>query len=424
MSTKLQLVTAALLLFTWTGQCTNSASSTAATAPIASLPATYQYLLEAPFSSDITKDFVDSTTTGNGTVNNALKSAQQAAAISYDAEFDAILGASPSIRTVATLDGPNAYEMGAWMYDRNELWFTSSVISGSTNVYKMDLTSFNVTKLELPPPSNLPAFQPTNYNGGIYHNGSVYVTLSGTNNGSSGILRIDPATLENEVVLNSYFGLELPSVDDVSIVYARSTRETHVFFTTLNIHGWTNATGTRNISVPDAIWRFTLETQTLRPVLTRSDNQNPNGVAIDVANQIIYFTETPYPGETGTGVGTNPASAGISVIYQYDLAASSGFVPTSKRTFGFARSGAADGTKVDDYGRLWTGEYEGIVVRNTAGKVIGLFNKEYILGTQSPEIELANFALAGDKLYILAVDKIVEIDLAQTVWTPKAYLEI
>lgn len=282
----------------------------------------------------------------------------------------------------------------------------------------MDLATFNVTKLALPPPSNLPAFQPTNFNGGIYHNGSIYMTLSGSKDGSSGILRVNPATLENDVVMNSWFGLELVSVDDVSIVYSRATKQTHVFFTTLDIHGWTNATGTRNISVPNAIWRLTLETQNLRPLLTRSDNQNPNGVAIDASNHAIYFTETPYPNES------NPASAGISVIYRYDLTAASGFVPTGKTTFGFARNGAADGTKVDDQGRLWTGEYEGIVVRNTAGKVIGLFNKEYILGTQTPEIELANFALAGDKIYILAIDKIVEIDLAQTILSPKPYLEV
>ncbi|CAK7216994.1 hypothetical protein SCUCBS95973_003001 [Sporothrix curviconia] len=415
-----KVLATALLLFCATGRC-SSADSLAAT--VVSLPATYQYQLEVPFSSNVTKDFVDSTTTGNDTVNEALAAAQKAAAISYDAEFDAIVGEFPSIRTVATLDGPNAYEMGAWVYDRNELWFTSSIIAGTTDVYKMDLGTYNVSKLTLPPPSNLPAFQATNFNGGIYHNGSVYVTLSGSNNGSSGIVRINPATLENEVEVNSWFGLELVSVDDVSIVYARATRETHVFFTTLDIHGWTNATGTRNISVPDAIWRLTLETQTLRPVLTRSDNQNPNGVAIDAANQAIYFTETPYPGEV-SGPDANPASAGISVIYRYDLNANTRFVPCGKTTFGFARSGAADGTKVDDYGRLWTGEYEGLVVRNPAGKIIGVFNKAYLLGTQAPAIELANFALAGNKLYILAIDKIIEVDLAQTVWTPKAYLEI
>ncbi len=282
----------------------------------------------------------------------------------------------------------------------------------------MDLATFKVTELALPPPTNLPAFVPSNFNGGVYHNGSIYVTLSGSNQSSSGILRINPATLENEVVLNSWFGLELVSVDDVAIAYAPATQETHLFFTTLDIHGWTDATGVRNITVPNAVWRLTLETQTLRPLLTRSDNQDPNGIAIDAANHAIYFTETPPPNDV------NPASAGISVIYRYDLTAAAGFVPTSKTTFGFARSGAADGTKVDDQGRLWTGEAEGIAVRNPAGKVIGLFNKEYILGTQAPEIELANFALAGNKLYILAVDNIVEVDLAETVWTPKAYLEI
>ncbi len=113
-----KLVAAALLLFSTAGDCARRSSS----APtVATLPASYQYLLEAPFASNETKDFVDSTTTGDTAVNKALAAAQKAAAISYDAEFSALVGKAPRIRTVAKLGAPNAYEMGAWVYDRNEV---------------------------------------------------------------------------------------------------------------------------------------------------------------------------------------------------------------------------------------------------------------------------------------------------------------
>lgn len=119
-----KFIAATLLLLSATGECGGNGSSTLT---VVSLPATYQYLLEAPFSSNETKDFVDSTTTGDSSVNNALSAAQKAAAISYDTEFSTIIGKSPLIRTVATLNGPHAYEMGAWVYDRNEVSTTETM---------------------------------------------------------------------------------------------------------------------------------------------------------------------------------------------------------------------------------------------------------------------------------------------------------
>jgi len=54
-------------------------------------------------------------------------------------------------------------------------------------------------------------------------------------------------------------------------------------------------------------------------------------------------------------------------------------LPCNWTLFGQAREGIADGIHVDDAGRVWMAEGEGIVVRNTAGKVIGfngLFSRE------------------------------------------------
>jgi gluconolactonase len=66
-------------------------------------------------------------------------------------------------------------------------------------------------------------------------------------------------------------------------------------------------------------------------------------------------------------------------------------------------------------GRVWTGEAEGVVVRNPAGKIIGVFNKEIFMATQSPKTEMANFALAGDKLILLALDAIIVVQLTESV---------
>lgn len=94
---------------------------------------------------------------------------------------------------------------------------------------------------------------------------------------------------------------------------------------------------------------------------------------------------------------------------------------SNKVLLGITREGVSDGMKVDDKGRIWTAEYEGIVVRNSFGKVIGLFNKEYILGSPTPKVEMANFALAGDTLVLLAVDRVYTVKLAEEVLSPARY---
>jgi gluconolactonase len=83
------------------------------------------------------------------------------------------------------------------------------------------------------------------------------------------------------------------------------------------------------------------------------------------------------------------------------------------------RTGIPDGLHADDYGRIWTGESEGIVVRNPRGKVIVIFNAETILADQS--IPIANFALAGDVLVLLASKRLWTLKLAQKLVSPGRY---
>lgn len=100
-------------------------------------------------------------------------------------------------------------------------------------------------------------------------------------------------------------------------------------------------------------------------------------------------------------------------IYRYDLSAEG--TVSNKVLLGFAREGVPDGLKIDDHGRIWTAEYEGIVVRSPAGRVLGVFNKQVMLGTAQPTIEITNFALAGDTLVVLAVDRVHTVTLTETV---------
>lgn len=99
------------------------------------------------------------------------------------------------------------------------------------------------------------------------------------------------------------------------------------------------------------------------------------------------------------------------------------------RLFSFARQGFANGIKIDDYDRVWTAEYEGVVVRDgVSGKILGSFNaQDIILNNKENPVDvrdvapLANFALAGDELVMLAFNRIFGVKLAETVMRPERF---
>ena len=105
---------------------------------------------------------------------------------------------------------------------------------------------------------------------------------------------------------------------------------------------------------------------------------------------------------------------GSPAIFVYDL--DDDAFPVNKRMLGISRSGIPDGIHIDDADRIWSGEYEGVVVRNSQGKVLGLFNSEAISAKGGTHI--ANFALAGDTLVLLDMQRLWTLKLAQTVISP------
>jgi gluconolactonase len=91
-------------------------------------------------------------------------------------------------------------------------------------------------------------------------------------------------------------------------------------------------------------------------------------------------------------------------------------MPVNRRVFGMARQGIADGIHVDDAGNVYTGEGEGVVVRNPAGKTIGVFNSQFFQADKHADaLAMANFALAGDTLVFLSTTRLWTVKLAKTV---------
>ncbi|KAI9666277.1 MAG: hypothetical protein M1821_004212 [Bathelium mastoideum] len=362
------------------------------------VPYEYTYLLPSGYSGDLNLTFVNGTKTGNDTIDSLLHSASQAPFIAYDQEFSDILGANPATQLIEQRPSDDfAYEAGVWVPERNEVWFTSA---WSHTIYSFNLATHFVAPLN----TSERVIDP---NGGYYFEGKVYfATYRNNASYAGGIVSVDANTLQVEPVVNSYFGLRFNGIDDIA--WATQGNNRYMFFTDLE-YAYLHYTNLPTTQVPANVWRWDATAQVLLPVIGRGEI-NPNGVRVSPDQRTLYVTDN----DATNVVGAASASWLGPYIYAWDL--NENMFPVNKRLFAMARQGIADGIHVDDAGRVWTGEYEGVVVRSPQGKVLGVFNSQYFQENKGVDgLPIANFALAGDTLVFLSTTRLWTIKLGQTV---------
>jgi gluconolactonase len=379
---------------------------TAAQNATVSIPSLYAYNLPNPVQGNITQDFVD-TPVNDPTISALLSKAQSAPFIAYDPEFISILGTNASLQLAAQRPNAFAEEAGVWVPNRNEVWFTGEQAANGASVYVLSLSDNTVYT----PNTSIPIPQA---NGGYYFNGTVYITSAGNGNTTApGIYAINPDTKETSLVINSYFGVPLNGPDDMT--WVKKGNRTYMYFTDPPLSQF--YAGGPPAQLPDTTWRFSPDDGSIVPAVSRGDVLVPNGIRVNAEQTKVFITDTP---EVIPGVSNAVGSWASNAIYIYDID-EYGFLG-NKRMFGLTRNGISDGIHIDDAGRVWTAETEGVVVRNVRGKVIGLFNNQAITGNATLVIE--NFALAGDTLVILDRQIIWTLKLAETVITAERCNEV
>lgn len=361
------------------------------------------YLLPPLYSGSLAEDFIDTNTT-NKSENALFVAAQTAPFLVYDPEFASIIGENASLKLVAEKATPFAGEAGVWIPDRNEVWFTSNTNNDSESLMVLKLETSELYN----PKTSIPILNP---NGGYYFNGTVYITGGGTFTEAPCIYAIDPSTGATSIVVNTFFGLQFNGPNDVT--WVKRGNKAYMFFTDDPIAPKYAPGSGFPSQLPDAVWRFDPQERSLVPVISRADILIPNGIRVNANQTKLYVTDSSatdaFPALAGGASGI-----GSPAIFVFDL--DEDVFPTNKRMLGISRTGVPDGIHIDDAGRIWTGEYEGIVVRSSQGKVLGVFNSKASIGDQTQH--LANFALAGDTLVILDVQRLWTVKLAQIVITP------
>jgi gluconolactonase len=375
-------------------------AASAALNDIVSIDSSLTYLILPAYEGNLTEGFIDTSTT-NASISSLFSRAQNSTFISYDPEFLSLLGPSPTLTLIQQRNYSFADEAGIWIPDRNEVWFTSATINEATLISVLNLQTNDVYTPNL----SIPVINP---NGGYSFNNKIYFAGDGNATVAPAIYEIDPARGETTIIIDSYFGLPFNGPNDMTWVKDQgpSKDQTFMFFTDDPL-SYLYDGGSEPVLV-DAVWRFDPVAKSLVPVISRADILVPNGIAINKEMNKLYVTDT-------TPISTKDAAAnnsGSNAIFVFDLN-DEGW-PVNKRLFGISRTGIPDGIKVDDCGRVWTGEGEGIVIRNSQGKIIGLFNAETLLmpGSSSP---IENFALAQNTLIIEANERLWRVELAEVV---------
>ncbi|KAK1528699.1 lactonohydrolase [Colletotrichum costaricense] len=308
---------------------------------IVSVPYELPYLLPSPFHGNLFYSFVNGTNTSDALTNELLQSATKAPFISYDDEFLALLGQNPAIELIEKRPGNFAREAGVWISDRNELWYTTWINDGPTHVEILDLKNNSIR--------NLTSSQSLkNPNGGFYHQGLMYFTC----------LRDDSRDC-----------FKFDNIEDVAWVTQPGTNNSYMFITVLPFAGGSTTTD----RLPQGLWRWDPQKKVLLPAISRTEFPVANGVRPSRDQKTLWVTD--FGGDERSRIWALPAQVGAPAIYKYDL--NEDMWPVNKRTFGVSRMQAPDGIRIDDKGRVWTDEGEGVVVRSSQGKLIGVFNGQF-----------------------------------------------
>lgn len=381
---------------------------------IAQVPVEDTYLLPRPFNNTFTKPFID-TNLSDPSIQETINAARNATFISYSKEFNDIVGSSPQVQLIASSTKPFTFEAGIWVPLLNQVWFTAFLSPMPGYLSILDLNTSTVFQPNLTGPA---ADIPVNPNGGYYFEGLVYLTSFGNTTTSPTIVTIDPITYHTIEIINSFYGLPLNGPDDVTIAKSKATGEPCLFYSDFYFaaEGLPGSWSAPQ-QLPNAVWRFTASDQSLQMVISPLDVQTPNGLAVNRNNTLLYVSDGPDSAVFGQPYNSSKSSSSPG-LYVFDLAGEDGCTPINKRLLGIARQGFANGIKIDDMGRIWSFEYEGVVVRSSSGKVLGLINVVELLGRNSPDVATgANFALVRDTVYILGFDRIFAVRLGTVVRT-------
>ncbi|CAG8003253.1 unnamed protein product [Penicillium salamii] len=254
-------------------------------------------------------------------------------------------------------------------------------------VWKVDITdraSPNTSKVYPNPPLTIA-------NGAYRFNGSIYWAQEGNTTTPSSIVRMNPKTLETEVVKNNFYGHRFNSMNDIVI-----SNDGVAFFTD-GYYGWDNFNDTLFPELANGIWRWDMRTGNIKMVAGAAEGAffNPNGLAFNHDQSKLFITNR----------GNSSSDAdGARTIYINDVTASG---LSNRNVFSYSDAGFPDGIKTDQDNRVYGAVVGSVDVYNSDGTLLGRIK------VADGDVAV-NMAWADNWLYIFGRSKIYRVELTTT----------
>ncbi|KAJ6018162.1 hypothetical protein N7451_001541 [Penicillium sp. IBT 35674x] len=233
-------------------------------------------------------------------------------------------------------------------------------------IWKVDITdpaSPNTSKVYPNPPLTIA-------NGAYRFNGSVYWAQEGNMTTPSSIVRMNPKSLETEVVKNNFYGHRFNSMNDIVI------SDDGVAFFTDGYYGWDNFNDTLFPELANGVYRWDMRTGNIKMVAGAAE-----------------------------GAGNSSSDPdGARTIYVNDVTAHG---LSNRNLFSYSDSGFPDGIKTDQDNRVYGAVVGSVDVYNSYGTLLGRIK------VADGDVAV-NMAWVDKWLYIFGRSKIYRVELTAT----------
>ena len=285
--------------------------------------------------------------------------------ISYNETFVTdILGPNVSQALVANTTWQAFHEAGVYNQATNSLYITSNWAKDPTNpinVTILSLDDYSVTSKRYPNLSSAngavayyPPGTPVNSSAGQ----EIVFCDQGDLVNPSQLTVINPATNTTRVILNSFYGKNFSSINDIK----QNPVTGDLWFADAR-YGYWQFFRPEPVIRPQ-VYRFEPATGVLQAVA--DDFIAPNGIEFSPDFKNVYITDTgtiQFSNESATL--TNPAT-----IYKYDVS-HDGKGLQNRRVFAYADTEAPDGIHADTNGNIYSACLDGVNVWNEEGVLLG-----------------------------------------------------
>ncbi|KAJ5657128.1 uncharacterized protein N7484_000777 [Penicillium longicatenatum] len=277
----------------------------------------------------------------------------------FNPAFARITGSRPRLEVCLKHTAyPFAHEAGVYLPSKKQLFITSNRIQTEDGSQRIQISKISLDGKDGPVQEEITPGIPM-ANGGVnYKDGILFCSQGNMKKPSSLIFMKPDAPYECVTLLDSFYGREFNSINDVVVQSDGS-----IWFTD-PIYGYEQKFRPRP-QLPDQVYRFDPNTGSVR--VMADGFGRPNGISLSPDEKIVYITDTDLIHGDGTVDKSRP-----STIYAFDISLydNEPFL-INRRVFAMADDGAPDGIKCDLQGNVYSGCGDGINVWSPGGVLLG-----------------------------------------------------